>query len=237
MYGAELAEVYDLVHQERGKGFRAEADDVTALIRSRAPAAGSLLDIACGTGAHLRCFADLFPHVEGVELSEAMLTVARARLPGAALHKADLRTFDLGRTFDAVTCMFGSIGYATSPAELVGALRRVAAHLSPTGVAIIDPWWFAETFLDGYVSADVVTADGRTVTRLSHSARHGDTSRMQVHYVVADARSGARHFAETHEISLFSRKQYREAFRAAGLRVDHVEGVVSQRGLFVAGHA
>ncbi|MFD2396188.1 class I SAM-dependent methyltransferase [Prauserella oleivorans] len=48
--------------------------------RAGAPARGevrSLLDVACGTGAHLRRFARRCPHVEGLELSPDMLTVAR----------------------------------------------------------------------------------------------------------------------------------------------------------------
>ncbi|GAA2719518.1 MULTISPECIES: class I SAM-dependent methyltransferase [Streptomyces] len=233
MYGSDLAQVYDLVHRERGKDFRAEAQTVAALVRRHRPGARRLLDVACGTGAHLRHFSDLFEQVEGLELAEPMRAAARAVLPGTPVHHGDMRQFRLESTFDVVTCMFGSIGYMGDEAELQQALTMFARHLEPGGVAVVDPWWFDETFTDGHVSADVVRAGGVTVSRVSHSARRGRTSHMDVHFVVADAGSGARHFVDTHVISLFSRTQYEEAFAGAGFDAVHLPGVISGRGLFV----
>jgi dTDP-3-amino-3,6-dideoxy-alpha-D-glucopyranose N,N-dimethyltransferase/dTDP-3-amino-3,4,6-trideoxy-alpha-D-glucopyranose N,N-dimethyltransferase len=234
MYGADLVEVYELVHRGRGKDYSAEADTVARHVRAQKPDADSLLDVACGTGAHLRCFQDRFSQVEGLELSDPMRAAAGHLMPGTTVHAGDMRTFDLGRTFDAITCMFGSIGYATTTAELERTLRRFARHLVPGGVVAVDPWWFPETYVDGYVSADVVTVEGQTVARVSHSAREGAASRMAVHYVVAGAASGARHFVEDHLISLFTREQYEASFAAAGFAVEYIEGLHSGRGLFVA---
>jgi SAM-dependent methyltransferase len=233
MYGAELAEIFDQVYRGRGKDYLAEARDITERIRFRRPGASSLLDVACGTGAHLHAFGELFPHVEGLEISAPMLATARERMPSVPVHQGDMRDFDLGRTFDAITCMTGSIGYLSTPAELDATLSRFARHLTAGGVVAVDPWWFLETFHDGYVSGDVVTVEGRTIARVSHSALEGDASRMHVHYVVADPRSGARHFMENHLITLFTRKQYEAAFTQAGLAVDYVEGIQSGRGLFL----
>ena len=86
---------------------------MSASIRTHKPDAATLLDVACGTGAHLVHFARKY-RVEGIDVSEEQLAVARARLPGVELHLGDMTTFDLGRTFDAVTCMFSSIGYVGS---------------------------------------------------------------------------------------------------------------------------
>ncbi|WNM31387.1 class I SAM-dependent methyltransferase [Streptomyces sp. Li-HN-5-11] len=234
MYGTEQADIFELMHKSRGKDYRAEAEEVARRARLRKPDADSLLDVACGTGAHLRHFAELFGHVEGLELSEPMLAMARKRLPArSAVHSGDMRAFRLGRTFDVVTCMFGSIGYAATTAELDAILRCFAAHLVPGGVVAVDPWWFAETFQDGYVAGHVARTDGRTVARVSHSTREGDTCAMRVHYLVADARTGVRHVLEEHTISLFTREQYETAFAAAGLSVEYVAGLNAGRGLFV----
>jgi dTDP-3-amino-3,6-dideoxy-alpha-D-glucopyranose N,N-dimethyltransferase len=243
MYGVELAEVYELVHGGRGKDYDGEAALVARHVRELLPAAESLLDVACGTGAHLDAFARIFAGVEGIELSEPMLEAALALRPGLRLHRGDMRTFHIGRTYDVVTCMFGSIGYLTTVDELHAALRRFTAHLNPGGVVAIDPWWFPDTYLDGYVAGAVIdsiadsTVDGAvrtgTVARVSHSRREGDASRMEVHYLVARPDIGVRHFVETHLISLFTREQYESAFRAAGLAVRYVPGVQSGRGLFI----
>jgi SAM-dependent methyltransferase len=234
VYGAEVAEVFEPISRGRGRDYRAEAAEVARRARDRAPRAASLLDVACGTGSHLRFFAEAFDHVEGLEISEPMLARARACLPGVRLHRGDMRDFDLGRTFDVVTCMTGSIGYAATPRELERVLRAFARHLAPGGVVVVDPWWFRERFVDGYVSADVVEVDGRTLARVSHSRLEGAASRVDVHYLRAEPGSGVRHFAETHLISLFTRRQYETAFTEAGFRTRYVEGVQSGRGLFVA---
>lgn len=234
MYGAEAADVYDALHSARGKDFVAEATEVAELIRSRAPAAGSLLDVACGTGGHLRVFRDLFDEVAGVDAAEPMLARARRRLPGIVLRHGDMRDFTMGRSFDAVTCLFSSIGYLHTTEDLTVALRRFADHLAPGGVVVVEPWWFPETFLPGYVASDVVTVDDRTIARMSHSVRDGDCSVLTVHYLVGSAPNGVRHFTETHRLRLFTQTQYETAFTQAGLRPKYLRQTRSDRGLFVA---
>ncbi|MGA5035531.1 class I SAM-dependent DNA methyltransferase [Streptomyces capoamus] len=237
MYGSGMAEIYELLHESRGKDYRAEAAVVAGLVRARNPEADSLLDVACGTGAHLRHFAGLFGKVEGLELSEAMLTMARAAVPAAVLHGGDMRTLSLGRSYDAITCMFGSIAYLQDTDELASTLRSFEEHLTPGGVVAVDPWWFLETSLARHVSGDTVTVGERTLTRVSYTEREGRTSKMEVHYVVADPGSGVQHFAEEHVLTLFTRAEYEEAFTRAGLRVTYIEGIQSGRGLFLADRA
>lgn len=233
MYGAELAEVFELIHRGRGKNYLTEAEEVARQVRARKPDASSLLDVACGTGSHLRAFATLFDHVEGLEVSEPFMRSAKAAVPQAVLHLGDMREFTLGRTFDAISCMFGSIGYLTDIGELTTTLTRFAEHLAPGGVVAVDPWWFMENYADGYVSGSVTEVDGTTISRVSHSKLEGTASRMDVHYVVADAAAGARHFVENHLITLFTRAQYEKAFAAAGFTVEYIEGLHAGRGLFV----
>lgn len=222
-YGADHAELYDVVFRSRGKDFAGEATALTRLIRDRSPTARSLLDVACGTGAHLETFAELFDEVAGVERSPDMLAVARRRLPGAPLHLGDMRDFDLGRGFDAVTCMGNSVACVPTVAELDAAVARMAAHLTPGGVLVVEPWWFPENFLDGHVGGHVTTDGGRVIARVTHSRRVGDRTRHEVKFVVADA-AGIREFTEVLMVTLFTREQYAAAFQRAGCTVELVDG-------------
>lgn len=61
-------------------------------------------------------------------------------MPNIPLHEADMRTFDLGRTFDVVTCLFSSIGYFTELDDMQAAIGNMASHLAPGGVLIVEPW-------------------------------------------------------------------------------------------------
>ncbi|ALX06081.1 MULTISPECIES: class I SAM-dependent methyltransferase [Aeromicrobium] len=237
MYEGEFAELYDQFYEARGKDYAAEASAVTDLVRSRYPHADSVLDVACGTGSHLEPLSRSFGRVEGLELSPAMIEVAERRYPQLTVTQGDMRAIDLPRQFDAVTCMFSSIGHMVDVDELDAALDSFARHLAPQGVVVVEPWWFPETFLPGYVAADVVRVGDRAISRTSHSLRDGRVSRLEIHWLVADPTDGVRHETEHYEITLFEREEYETAFRQAGLDVEYLEGGPSGRGLFVGLHA
>ncbi|MGA4844413.1 class I SAM-dependent methyltransferase [Streptomyces sp. G45] len=233
MFAEQLARVYDLVYSARGQDFRGEAELVAGLVRERVPSAASLLDVGCGTGEHLVTLRRSFAHVEGVDLSEAMARVARGKLPGVAVHVADMRDLDLGRAFDAVISLSTAVAYLPSTGDLAVALRRMVGHLAPGGVLVVEPWYFPATFLDGHVAADVVRGEGRTVARVSHAVRSPGSARVHSHYVVADPH-GIEHFTETQVFGLWSEEEYLAAFDAAGCAARYLPGVQSGRGLFVA---
>lgn len=218
--------VYDLMYS--GKDYAAESALLTDVIRDRVPRAASLLDVACGTGSHLRLTGESFA-AEGLELSPDMAAIARER--GCAVTVGDMRDFDLGRRFDAVVCLFGSIGYAGGKAGLDAAVARMAAHLAPGGVLVIENFHAPEEFFDGYRVADAWRDEKRAVTRLSVSEHHGDVGVMNMHMVVADD-TGVHSFVDRHEMSLYTTADFARAFGAAGLGVERVEGVLP-RALYV----
>ncbi|RKR86884.1 N-dimethyltransferase [Micromonospora pisi] len=233
MFGTELADVYDLVYGARGQDFAAEAKLVAGLVRARRPHADSLLDVGCGTGEHLRWLRGLIGHVEGVDLSAAMVSVARAKLPGVGVHVADMCRFDLGRRFDAVISLSTAVAYLPSAEAMGAAVARMVGHLRPGGVLIVEPWYFPENFLDGHIAADIIRGQSRTISRVSRTERLECAARIESHYVVAQ-RDGIQHFSEVQDFGLWSRDQYLDAFRRAGCAADYLPDVQSGRGLFVA---
>lgn len=222
-YGSAHAELYDPVFRDRGKDFEGEAEGLNRLVRSRFPEARSLLDVACGTGAHLETLAGHFDRVEGLDRSPAMREVARGRLPGVAVHAGDMRDFELHRTFDAVVCMGSALAEAESPEQMAGSVARMSAHLAPGGVLIVEPWYFPEDFLDGHAAGHLFREDGRVVSRMTHSARHGDRSRVEIRFTVVDS-SGFREFADVIVKYLLPRERYEAAFAGAGCTVEFVPG-------------
>ncbi|GAB3533208.1 class I SAM-dependent DNA methyltransferase [Phytohabitans suffuscus] len=231
-YSDELADVYDLIFHSRGKDYGGEAAEVVRQVRQRLPDAGSLLDVGCGTGNHLERFREVFDHVEGVEPAASMRRRAEKKLPSVRIHAADMRDFRLDREFDAVSCMFGPIGYMADETQLRAAVRCMAAHLVPGGVLVLDPWWFPEKFIDGYVIAEAAREEGRSVARVSHSVRTGSSMRITARYLVGDA-AGITGFQTEDTLRLFREDQYAEAFRKAGLAVEYLPSAATGRGLFV----
>jgi SAM-dependent methyltransferase len=227
------AAIYDLMYRAAGKDYAVESAQVLAAVRSRRPGAVTLLDVACGTGGHL----DHLRHeltVTGIELEPSMLDVARERLPDVPLHQGDMRTFDLGERFDAVTCLFSAIGYMHGRDDLEAAMATMARHLTPGGVLVVEPWIHPDQWSDGHVEAEAANDRdaGIGVARASRSSRSGTTSRIDFHYAIARA-DGLETFAESHDLALWTVADYTTAIEAAGLRVEHDPQGLMGRGLFI----
>jgi len=212
--------------------YQAEAQEVTAIIHALKPDAGSLLDVACGTGRHLAWFRLQF-ECAGTDVEPEMLAIARETLPGVPLEKADMVELDLGRKFDAVTCLFSSIGYTARPERLDRAVRMMAGHLHPGGVLVVEPWITPEAWIgNGTVTVDVVEDSVGKLVRIISSRRERDETLLRMHYVQAAGGEIATE-DERHRLGLFSRGRYLDAFTSAGLSATWHDPGLRGRGLLV----
>jgi SAM-dependent methyltransferase len=116
----------------------------------------SLLDVACGTGGHIP-FLRYNYDVEGLDLDEGLLAIAREKNPGVVFHTGDMTDFDLGREFDVVTCLFSAVAYAQTTERLGKAIGAMARHLKPGGVLIFDPFVAPDAW-KGYASSTARTS-------------------------------------------------------------------------------
>jgi SAM-dependent methyltransferase len=94
----QTADVYDAFYDAADKDYGREAEAVMALLRARSPRAGTLLDVACGTGRHIEHFRRRWRCV-GVDINDDLLAHARRRCPDARFVRADIVELDLGERF------------------------------------------------------------------------------------------------------------------------------------------
>lgn len=228
------ARIYDLLYTGTGiKDYAAEAADLHQMITEACPSARTLLDVACGTGAHLSQLRRWYA-IEGADISPAMLELAGRRLPGVPLHLADMRRLDLGRRFDAVTCLFSSIGYITDPSELRSTVERLAAHVTPGGVLILDGWVRPDEWSDTFRgNPDVASDDEKMVVRLAFTRRVGNVTELDMHHLVR-TESGIDYFVEEHRLALTPTEEYVSAVEAAGLKARVVPDFMRARDRIVA---
>lgn len=229
---AASAHVYDLLYEATGKNYELETDELHQLAQARRPGAASLLDVACGTGAHL---LQLRRHYEvaGIDLEPGMLEEARKRLPDVILTVGDMRSFDLGRTFDVITCLFSAIGYMRSTAELDQALETFKRHLSPGGIVVVDGWVRRQSWRDpGTVHVLSGSQDGLVAARVARSARDGNRTTLELQHLIGSV-DGIDYIVETHDLTLFSDDEYRNAFERAGLAVDLVASPHPDRDRYI----
>jgi SAM-dependent methyltransferase len=177
-----LAPMFDVMTDWNAR-LAAEGPFLKAMLESGG--ARSVLDAACGSGGHALALAQWGYEVAGADVSPVMVEMARRKaaearldIPFAVTDLAGLSELAAGRTdddsapgvarlapYDAVLCLGNSLPHLLTQADLVAALRGMAAALKPGGLLVLQnlnydlrwqrqPRWFA---------AQGGTLDGREV--------------------------------------------------------------------------
>lgn len=118
----------------------AEAERAVDLIRRTVPfqPGWRVLDVACGAGRHARAFHAAGARCTGVDLSQALLRLAR-QLTAAPLVRADMRQLPIRPgSMDLTVNLFTSFGYFDQDAEHTAALAEMIGTVRPGGWFVID---------------------------------------------------------------------------------------------------
>jgi len=232
----ELARYYDVYLS--GKDYRGESRRLETIAhrygRTGGPASrGSWLDVGCGTGGHLEYLRKRHP-VAGVDLSPEMLRLARIRLPGISLRIGDARTFRFGRTFDVVSCVFGLLGHIEQERDVRRVFERISAHLTPGGVAIVEPWIDPAHYRPGFIHLMVHDDSTTKAVRLSYSTRRGRRLVVRSHYLLATRGRPVRHLGEVSVGLMIPPDRLVRMMEDVGLRARFLpRGLIPGRGLLV----
>jgi SAM-dependent methyltransferase len=96
-----------------------------------------VLEVGCGTGVFLRRAADLGAEVVGVDASEALLELARERVPEADLRLADMEALPFGDDSFDLVAGFNAFFFAV---DMVAALREAGRVARPGAPVVIQVW-------------------------------------------------------------------------------------------------
>jgi SAM-dependent methyltransferase len=225
------AEFYDLIYSTL-KDYAAEAAQIAALLHEINPQCRTVLDVACGTGEHARLLAGHGFAVDGLDLEPAFVRIAGQKHPAGRFFVADMSDFHVPHRYDAVLCLFSSIGYLRTLDRVRRALTCFRDHLTPGGVAIVEPW-FAPGILDPTrVARHTAEANGIAVSRAGRTQIEGNISRVHFEYEITDS-SGTRHASEVHELGLFTTEELLRTFQEAGLATEYDPQGLTERGLYI----
>ncbi len=92
------------------------------------------LDLACGTGPHVRYFMDFGYSASGLDINQPMLDLAQLRCPEAIFSNQDMGGFSVEEPVDLITCFLYSIHYNNDIAKLKSCIASAHAALGPGGV-------------------------------------------------------------------------------------------------------
>jgi SAM-dependent methyltransferase len=152
-----------------------------------------------------------------VDLSPQMLTVSRTLNPECEHREGDMRTVNLGRTFDAVF-IHDAIAYMTSAADLGAAIRAARRHCRAGGVALIVPDCVRETFV-AETRHGGHDGDGRSLRYLMWTVDPDltdTTYRTDFAIMLRDHRGDTRVVHDSHIEGVFPRAEWMRLLREAG---------------------
>ncbi len=140
---SSLAPVYDRLNSEVDyEGWADHIERQFAAYAKKKPV--SVLDLACGTGSVTAILARRGYDMTGIDLSEDMLAVARAKCDSGhfphsvLLIKQDMAEFELYGTVDAIVCCLDSLNYLTKTDDLHRTFLHVHNYLESDGLFVFD---------------------------------------------------------------------------------------------------
>jgi len=227
-----LAKYYDKIYS-----FRDYLDEAVRLqnliIKYLESGGNSLLDVACGTGLHLRYLKDDFS-CTGVDVSKSMLKIARKNLKGVAFKEADMITLRLRKQFDVIVCLLSSIGYVKTVARLEKTIWNFSNHLKKGGLALIEPSHAKSAYVNG--EPRITTYDGREakIARINYTNFRQATAVLNMHILVAERGKDAKYYVDKHELGLFGINSTLRIMKSTGLKSKYLKnGLMPGREIFV----
>jgi SAM-dependent methyltransferase len=228
VFGA-YAQYYDLLY--RDKDYAGEAAFIEGLLRQHAPAARSVLELGCGTGAHAILLAAQGYKIHGVDLSDEMLEVARQRtsvLPTElsqqlSFSQGNVRDCKFEQKFDVVLSLFHVVSYQATNDDLYAMFHNVAKHLKPGGVFIFDYWFGPAVMTDRpAVRIKRMNSEAIRITRLAEPVIDVMASCVDVNYQVLvhdKATHAVTELTETHRMRYLFQTEIDMLARDAGFNV------------------
>ena len=115
-------------------------DGIEAYMERRNIQCHRVLELGCGTGRFTALLAADGYEVTGLDLSEAMIKVAKKKPFGKRISYvcSDMRNFNLGKKFDVVISVCDSMNYLLNNDDMYNTFLSVGKHLEKGGFFIFD---------------------------------------------------------------------------------------------------
>jgi SAM-dependent methyltransferase len=203
------SQIYDLLYRE--KNYREECDFLENIFSILGRAPHDILDLGCGTGGHALELQKRGFEVTGVDRSESMLALARAKAVEQNVRPrfvlGDLTSFSDGGDFDAVISMFAVMGYQETDHDLKRAVEVAFDHLRPGGVFIFDGWYGPAVLKQKPETRvkEIREEDGGWLVRSAEPTLDEPNHLVRIHYRVTAGRDDRMEekFEEIHTMRYF----------------------------------
>jgi len=166
-----------------------------------------LLDLACGTGWLIQYLKPFCSTIEGADLSQEMLEIAKHKNKKTKYYHQSFLNLNTKKKYNVIISTFDSINYLTSKRDLERAFKKVTKHLISGGLFIFD---FNTIYkrLDKEIKKDNIT--------------YHNLFRNKYWFITIDIKIGQKIFKEYHQERLYSLAEVKSALKESELVVTSV---------------
>jgi SAM-dependent methyltransferase len=154
----DLSAYYDLMCADID--YRAQSHCIHRLQQLLGNGGKSHLDLACGTGPHVRHLLDAGYQSSGLDINQPMLDQALIRCPQAQFSLQDMCSFTVEQPVDLITCFLYSIHYSACIERLKACIASVHGALVSGGLFCFNAVDKYRIDNDSYMSHTVSDTDG-----------------------------------------------------------------------------
>ncbi len=198
--------------------YEKEVEIILSLINKYRKSDGNyILDVACGTGTHIKFFPKKYK-VYGIDYSKEMLMIARKNNPNVKFFHRNMVDFRLKLKFDVILCLYGSIGFVQTVGNLNKTLKNFSDHLKPGGILILVPWSNTEDFKEKIVTDKVKNPNIKIVRMENVQRSEPNKVNITYHYLIG-ANNRVKYLTGVYNCGLFSKQQYVKSIKKAGLKI------------------
>jgi SAM-dependent methyltransferase len=214
-YKADLAYIHDVGFGDFAKN---SAEGLLEILRKNGIKTGLVADLGCGSGLWARELSDSGYSVLGVDISPAMIAIARKRVPLGEFETGSLLKIKLPRC-DAVTSLGECLNYlfdrSNRLSEIHRLFRRVYNALEPGGIFVFDiaepgrgkgprQKYFQGPDWTVLVEVDEDARTNRLTRRITTFRKAGELYKRD---------------EEIHQLQLYKRGEVADELRSVGFRV------------------
>jgi SAM-dependent methyltransferase len=214
-YGEDVAYIHDVGHADFALG---SAPGIKGILERSGIGEGLIVDLGCGTGLLARELVDAGYDVFGIDISEAMVEIARMRAPEAEFRVGSL--FEVGIPHcGAVTAISEVLNYLFDPEneDLGRVFGRVHDSLAPGGVFVFDVLGPEQVPPGTRAKGFRVGEDWAVLSEREEDAERGTMERRIVSF-----RKVGEHYRRTdevHRVRLYDPSELTAELERAGFRV------------------
>lgn len=222
-YGSDLAYIHD-----NGYSYFAlnAAPNILKILKKHEIHKGLVVDLGCGSGQWAEDIYNAGYKVCGVDISPAMIRIAKKRVPNAKFIRGSFLTAKLPKA-DAVTAMGEAINYLDSGKSMIRVFRKVFDALRPGGLFIFDVYEPAKSKPDQFQIHSRIDKDWAIYVVVNE-----DSAKNRLTRDITSFRQVGKNYRRTqeiHELRLFKGTVVAKWLRSIGFKFKTSRGYGSYK--------